>query len=394
MDLSNTPSPSPTDGSTQLGDKLDLSIARLKERIKDLAKENKSLAELKNIAMPTLTLVQQQLDNHRSLCHRLAQISAESAEMIVDNEEKQEALNDLNIVLARSNAHAAELMAEIELRNEEIKQLNGRLAEVNSHSAELLASLEIKEGELQEMNRELQAEIEEKNRLLGLVAHDLRGGIGGIGNLSLILKENLDSGEGDSFEYIDLIHKQSAQLQRLLESVLDIEKIQQGSLDLQLSNVCLGKLIDETAKFYKQIAGLKNIELKTNLPHGSAMAVVDPEKIRQVLVNLLTNAIKQSPSGSTITLDLIQKGNEVMVRVIDEGPGLSPDDLSKVFKSSTPQSAKPTGNEASQGLGLAISQRIIQRHGGRILAQNNFQAKGACFFFCINTDHLEISKEN
>jgi signal transduction histidine kinase len=102
-----------------------------------------------------------------------------------------------------------------------------------------------------------------------------------------------------------------------------------------------------------------------------------------VLDNLLSNAVKYSPRGSIIAVDLVAEAGGIAVTVIDEGPGLTPDDLCQAFGEFARLSAQPTGGESSHGLGLAIVKRIVELHGGRAWAENRDDRSGARFGFWV-----------
>ena len=106
----------------------------------------------------------------------------------------------------------------------------------------------------------------------------------------------------------------------------------------------------------------------------------DEDWLRQVLENLLGNAIKYSPERRSIWLDVRQDGDKVRLEVKDEGPGLTEDDKARIFGRFQRLSARPTGGESSTGLGLSIVQQLVDRHGGRVWAESEGRGQGATFF--------------
>jgi signal transduction histidine kinase len=113
------------------------------------------------------------------------------------------------------------------------------------------------------------------------------------------------------------------------------------------------------------------------------MACVDPDRLLQVLANLLSNAAKHSPAGGTIQLEAQRQGSRIQVRVTDEGPGIPEAARSQLFQRFTPVAA--SGRGGGSGLGLAIARALVERHGGRLDYVNRPEG-GACFFFDLSTD--------
>jgi signal transduction histidine kinase len=115
----------------------------------------------------------------------------------------------------------------------------------------------------------------------------------------------------------------------------------------------------------------------------SLIATGDPDRLRDVVDNLVSNAVKYSPLEGAIAITLARTGNEVLISVRDSGPGLSPEDLSRLFGRFQRLSAKPTAGEASTGLGLSIAKRIIDLHGGRLTAESGGAEGGAIFTIAL-----------
>jgi signal transduction histidine kinase len=105
----------------------------------------------------------------------------------------------------------------------------------------------------------------------------------------------------------------------------------------------------------------------------------DPDRLREAIDNLISNAIKYSPVGGNIELNMSLADEDILIRVADEGPGLSEEDVSRLFGRFQRLSARPTGGESSTGLGLSIVKRIIELHGGRVGAQSPGPGRGTTF---------------
>jgi len=294
--------------------------------------------------------------------------------------EKTEALNER---LAEANARAAELVAELETKTAELSRANSKLAEANACSAELVAELQARREELEWANTNLRQANEEKKRILGVAAHDLRSGVGGIQNLSTLLLEAVSGAGREVCDQVRLIEAESGRLLRLLESLLEESKIESGKIEVKLGKIDLAELIREAVRFHQDLARRKSQELRaTDLPEALELEA-DGLRIRQVLDNLISNGIKYGPRGGTVAIGAGRREGDVVVTVSDEGPGLSDEDFEKVFGEFARLSAQPTGGEESHGLGLSIAKKIVEAHGGKIRAENREGRSGARFSFTL-----------
>ncbi|NOY82658.1 MAG: response regulator [Kiritimatiellaeota bacterium] len=292
-------------------------------------------------------------------------------------------LEELNRALARANARSAELMAEIEIKESQIRKMNTVLAEANARAAELVVELEQRKSELERTNRKLNQANEEKSRVLGIAAHDLRGGIGGILGLADVLAGQLTGASAEAGEYVRLIHDESARLLDLLESLLNVSRVRQGRLTLRPEQVELQAVARQALRFFHTFAAGKKQELAADFVSDPVEVIADPRRIRQVVDNLISNAIKYGRPGTEIAVRVWQQGQEGGFSVLDRGPGLSREDLKRLFHEFELLSATPTADETRHGLGLAIARKVVELHGGRIWAENRSDGAGACFSFAL-----------
>ena len=256
-------------------------------------------------------------------------------------------------------------------------QKNRDLDRVNREIMMMQRQLEQRNIELEELN-------EQKNRFLGIVAHDLRSPLNSIIGFSELLKYK-DPGpltECES-EYVTLIHSASQDMLALVNDLLDTSIIESGRLELQLKKESLEKLIKDRLKIYDFIAKKKNITIHTKFSK-ILDTLFDPNRIAQVFDNLLSNAIKFSPQASNIYVVLNQNGKMSKVSVRDEGPGISEEDQSRLFGDFQRLSAQPTGGEKSTGLGLAIVKKIIDAHNWTMEVDSKVDS-GSTFSFLLPT---------
>ncbi len=238
-------------------------------------------------------------------------------------------------------------------------------------------------AELEELN-------ELKNRFMGMAAHDLRSPIGAIRGMTELIME-LDLGPEKEREYIALINGVSDQMLELINDLLDVSAIESGKFDLNPQRGCVSDVISSRIELAGFTAKAKGISISTDFG-DMPLIEFDQARIAQVIDNLLTNAIKFSPSGSTIAVST--KGHEtaIAVAVQDQGQGIAADEIDRVFLAFEKLSTKPTAGEKSTGLGLAIAKQIVEAHGGDIRV-DSMHGDGATFTFTLPIENIASERE-
>jgi signal transduction histidine kinase/CheY-like chemotaxis protein len=220
-----------------------------------------------------------------------------------------------------------------------------------------------------------------KSEILGTVAHDLKNPLGVILGRTEILKEMI-SGAGALDQNIDAqIAYIRVAANRLTEMVDDlVSDAMADALDITIRRepIDISVLVQEVAEANQPIATRKEQSITVVAPPDHA-AMCDSDRIRDAIDNLVSNAIKYSPIGGAIELLVAREGDGILVQVRDQGAGLSPEDISRLFGRFQRLSAKPTAGETSTGLGLSIVKRIVDLHGGRITVESAGPGKGAIF---------------
>lgn len=229
-----------------------------------------------------------------------------------------------------------------------------------------------------ETNHHLKEVIELKDRFLAIAAHDIRSPLGGANGLvELILENELGEVNEQQRELLQLVLKTGHQIMHLVSDLLDISVIESGNLKLNFSEISLSKLIADRIRLHQISVKRKNIKIVSKLVEGPQINA-DEERLGQVLDNLLTNAAKFSPKNTSIIVSLDYQESTAIMKVIDQGPGISSEDQSQLFGVYRKLTAKPTSGEKSSGLGLAIVQKIIEGHQGSISVKSKM-GKGATF---------------
>jgi signal transduction histidine kinase len=214
------------------------------------------------------------------------------------------------------------------------------------------------------LNEKLTAANVEKNRYLGIAAHDLRNPLASIRGLGQLLMEHaVEPSQEDEFH--QTIYRTSDEMLGLVNDLLDVSVIESGKLDLRRTAVDTGKLVRQRVELLEPYARSKKIEIALDAS-GAPLANIDAARFGQVVDNLIGNAIKFSPSGTKVTVTLHPGDADFVFSVQDQGPGIAEAEHKLLFQSFQKLSARPTGGEKSTGLGLAIVKKIVDAHGGSI----------------------------
>jgi signal transduction histidine kinase len=248
-------------------------------------------------------------------------------------------------------------------RSHNLSQGDGALEELTRLNIEF-ANMQ---RELARKNAELARANDRKGLMLGMAAHDLRNPLQVISGFAEYLKtraaDRLDASEQ---RFLDHILESSARMLSIIEDVLQVSQSETGKLVLSREPADLVALVEDTALLQASIAQTKRIAIDTVVASHPGLVEVDVGKLRQVLDNLLGNAVKFSPPDTRIEVGLTTVGDEVLISVIDQGPGIPAHELPRLFQPFSRTSVRPTGGEPSTGLGLAIGKSIVEGHGGRL----------------------------
>jgi|WetSurMetagenome_2_1015567.scaffolds.fasta_scaffold09652_2 two-component system, OmpR family, sensor kinase len=254
--------------------------------------------------------------------------------------------------------------------------LYDELSRLNNELVNLQRELAKKNLEFVQLN-------ELKNQFLGMAAHDLRTPLGHVMSFSEFLLDELAKVlTEEQLEFLTTIHSSSEFMLALVNDLLDISRIESGRLELDLQPTDLTALIAHNTLLNAVLAAKKAIKIRF-LPGGDLPSVmVDPERIEQVLSNLIGNAIKFSSPGGAIEVQLEQDGDRQVISVKDEGGGMSEEECAGLFSALGHRGKRGTGGEKSTGIGLAIVKRIITEHKGDIRVESR-PGKGTTFHISL-----------
>ena len=240
--------------------------------------------------------------------------------------------------------------------------------------------------ELQQRARELKELDRLKSAFLANMSHELRTPLNSILGFTDVMLEGLD---GKLTDYMDndlrLIQKNGQHLLHLINDVLDMAKIESGKMNLHPETFKIHSLFDEVTSITSTLASEKNTALFIEPDSDAEIEVyADNTRLRQVLINLLTNAIKFTTNGKISMRASMLDGARVLVKVKDTGLGIPPDHLEAVFQEFTQVDTSTTRKVGGTGLGLPISRRLVEMHGGRLWAESTgVEGEGSTFIMEI-----------
>jgi signal transduction histidine kinase len=228
-----------------------------------------------------------------------------------------------------------------------------------------------------------------KNEILGTVAHDLKNPLGVILGRTEMLKELISTGASEAgvIAQVDHIRDATKRLTTMVDHLISDAMADAFDITIRREPVDVAALVREVAEANQPLAVNKQQTISVTAP-ANIVTMCDTDRIREAIDNLISNAIKYSPIGGRISVAVTHEGNDTIVRVSDEGAGLSPEDLGRLFGRFQRLSAKPTAGESSTGLGLSIVKRIIDMHGGEVTADSDGPGKGATFSITLPATEL------
>ncbi len=239
------------------------------------------------------------------------------------------------------------------------------------------------EERLEKINKELEKSNRLKSEFLANMSHELRTPLNSIIGFSELLGNQV-FGElnQEQLEYINYIRESGDHLLSLVNDVLDLSKIEANHIELELQEINVYKLLESSLKFFKEKAMNKNIELNLEAQGDLPLIEADERRIKQVLFNLFSNALKFTDEGGKVTLLASYRSGYIEVCVEDTGIGIAPEYHDKIFKEFSQVDGSLSRNHEGTGLGLALSKTLIELHGGSIWLESKPE-KGSKFFFNI-----------
>ena len=261
------------------------------------------------------------------------------------------------------------------------------------------------EAQLQLANEELMRATRLKDEFLANMSHELRTPLNSILGMTEILQEQIFGSINDQqLGALKTVENSSTHLLSLINDILDVSKIESGQVDLDLTATSIESLCKSSLAFIKQQALTKRIQLSLRVPQNLSEIMLDERRIRQVLINLLNNAVKFTLEGGTITLEVtrikldggetkLTSPNYLRIAVIDTGIGISAENIKKLFQPFIQIDSALNRQYNGTGLGLALVKRIVELHGGSVELTSELGV-GSCFAitlpFNVENPNLEV----
>jgi signal transduction histidine kinase len=218
-----------------------------------------------------------------------------------------------------------------------------------------------------------------KDDLISIVSHELRTPLASIRSFSELLL-TYDDPEVRQ-EFLGVINAESERLSRLLNETLDLAKIEAGTFDLNTSVFDPGPVLAECAKTYAPLAAQQKVDLVADDLSGLTPIAMNPDRLIQVVFNLLDNALKFTQAGE-VRLGARQAGEELWITVSDTGVGIAAADLDRIFERFHQAGSVISGKPRGLGLGLSLCREIVHRYGGRIWAESQ-ERRGSSFYVAL-----------
>jgi PAS domain S-box-containing protein len=247
------------------------------------------------------------------------------------------------------------------------------------------------EQALAEANARLREADRRKNQFLAVLSHELRNPLAPIRN-SLYVLEHSPAGGEQAARARQVIERQTLQLTRLVEDLLEVTRITEGKIRLQREPLELGSFLRRCAEDHQALLEQAGVRLELALPGEPVQLQADPARLAQIVGNLLRNAAKFTPAGGSVRLSASAAGGEAEIRVRDDGEGISPELLSRLFEPFVQGEEALDRSRGGLGLGLAVVKGVAELHGGRVTARSEGHGRGAEFVVTLPIDSAQPAR--
>ncbi|MBA7665596.1 Non-motile and phage-resistance protein [subsurface metagenome] len=268
------------------------------------------------------------------------------------------------------------------------KKTEQELREHRDHLEELVKErtsvLEQRSHELADTNLRIEEANRHKSQFLANMSHELRTPLNSILGFSEVLQDRMFGEMNEKQEeYVNYIMESGQHLLSLINDILDLSKVEAGMLEMEPAEVRLGDLLQNSLTMVKENALKYGVELILKLENEIPEIYADERMVKQVVFNLLSNAIKFTPDGGKVGIEAVKEGEDIRVTVWDTGIGIKEEDKGKLFKEFQQLDGGVDKKYQGTGLGLALSKRLVEMHGGRIWVESE-PGEGSRFSFTLS----------
>jgi signal transduction histidine kinase len=237
-------------------------------------------------------------------------------------------------------------------------------------------------SEIEDKGRQIEAANRHKSEFLANMSHELRTPLNAIiGFSEVLLDPTLQVSDEEQRQFLTDVLSSGKHLLGLINEVLDLAKIEAGTMELQIETALMQDVVDAVANTMRSLAAKKSIDLRVDSDESLGSFPMDGARVKQVLLNLVGNAIKFTPEGGKVWMRTGSKDGYVRVEVGDTGPGIAAEDQERIFLEFQ-QAGSDAGKPQGTGLGLALAKKFVEMHGGRIWLESEV-GKGSRFFFTL-----------
>jgi Na+/proline symporter/nitrogen-specific signal transduction histidine kinase len=287
---------------------------------------------------------------------------------------------------ASARVMVASVVKEEALSLDEVREILDEASQVVAYSHRLeqkSRELEAATAELRAANDRLKELDRLKDDFVSMVSHELRTPLTSIRAFSEILRQDPNVEIGQRKKFLDIITREAERLTRLINQVLDLSKIESGKVEWHNSRVDMREVVSDVVAGMGQAFEERGIRVEVTAPQSMAPVAGDVDRIIQVLLNLLSNAVKFCPEREgLIEIGLAEHEGWMRIDVADNGPGIDPRDHATIFDKFRQAGDSLTARPPGTGLGLTISRRIVEHHGGSLWVESQ-PGRGACFSFTL-----------
>jgi signal transduction histidine kinase len=268
--------------------------------------------------------------------------------------------------------------------NKNINEKERLLSELQELNRTLEERIARRTGEIEAVNMELREATRHKSQFLANMSHELRTPLNAIiGFSEVLLDPSLNVTDAERTQFLSDILNSGKHLLNLINEILDLSKVEAGRMELQLEPVMLQDSLDSVQSIMRPLAVKKAIDFRVERDDAIEPVMMDVARIKQVLLNLVGNAIKFTPEGGQVWLRTMMDDAAVRVEVGDTGPGIHADDRDRIFLEF--QQVKLEGSQAKPegtGLGLALAKKFVEMHGGKLWVESEL-GRGSRFLFTL-----------
>ena len=275
--------------------------------------------------------------------------------------------------LQRQNRDLVGILEELEEKRTELERVNSELEETNK--------------ELNEANAKLRELSEMKEEFLALTTHDLRSPLTVIsGVISFFTSGRLGDLTPEQKNMVAMMERNAQSLIELVNDLLDASKLESGTLRLEIASIELRSLINELRETMEPLAREKGLTMEEEIPEDVPLVEADRPKVRRILVNLVSNAVKFTSRGGRVAIRAARENDMLRISVSDTGVGIAPDDVARLFDKYEQARSRATRGEKGTGLGLYITKQLVELHGGEIKVESEI-GRGSTFSFTLPIAH-------